>query len=78
MNITLSANKELIEKAREYAKQHNSSLNRLIREYLTQLVDRMDGESAATEFEQLCEKFAGRSPAGYRFVREQTYDRGQG
>jgi len=31
MNITLSASEKLIEKSREYARRHNTSLNNLIR-----------------------------------------------
>jgi hypothetical protein len=77
MNITLSADKEIIRKAREYAKRHNSSLNNLIRNYLKQLVDEMDSASAAKEFEYLSTEFAGRSPEGFTFNRDEVYNRGQ-
>ena len=77
MNITLSADREVIRKAREYAKRHNSSLNNLIRNYLKQLVDEMDSASAASEFEYLSSEFAGRSPEGFTFNREAIYDRSQ-
>ena len=75
MNITLSADKEIIHKAREYAKRHNSSLNNLIRNYLKNLVDEMNASSAASEFEYLSTEFAGESPEGFIFNREDTYDR---
>jgi hypothetical protein len=77
MNITLSADKELIRLAREYAKRHNSSLNALIRDYLTRLVEEMDSASAAAEFAHLASEFAGRSPEGFTFNRDEIYDRGQ-
>ena len=75
MNITLSADKELIHKAREYAKRQNSSLNNLIRAYLTRLVDDMDASAAAEEFSRLSTEFSGKSPADYSFNREDVYDR---
>jgi len=77
MNITLSADENVIRKAREFAKRHNSSLNTLIRDYLEKLVNETDSASAAQEFERLSKDFAGRSPAGYRFSREDIYDRGR-
>jgi len=78
MNITLSADEDVIRKAREFAKRHNSSLNTLIREYLEKLVNEKDSASAAQEFMRLSQEFAGRSPAGYRFSREEIYDRSRG
>jgi fumarate hydratase class II len=36
MNITLSVDKELVKRAREYAAQHGTSLNQIIREYMEQ------------------------------------------
>lgn len=69
MNITFSANEELIKKAREYAKRHNTSLNNLIRAHLEQISNQMDRDSAAREFETLCLEHPGESPDGYRFDR---------
>ncbi len=75
MNITLSANENLIKKAREYAKRHNSSLNNLIRAHLEQLTNQMDRESAAQELEKLCIEYSGESPSEYRFDRTEVYNR---
>ena len=61
MNITLSADKELIKKAREYAKRHNSTLNNIVRRYLEQITNEMNREAAAQEFEELCIHHAGES-----------------
>ena len=75
MNITLSADKELIRKAREYAKRQNSSLNNLIRDYLTKLTDEMDASSAAGEFARLSTDFSGKSSEDYTFNRDEIYER---
>lgn len=76
MNITLSADKKLIMKTREYAKKHNTTLNNLIREYLKLLVNETAFENAASEFEYLALNKAGKSPAGYKFIRKDIYSRG--
>ena len=75
MNITLSADKELIEKARQYAQERNTSLNNLVRDYLKQLCGELDNQSVADEFSQLARTMPGRSAKGYRFNRESLYDR---
>ena len=53
MNITLSADKSLIAKARKYAQKHNTTLNNLVREYLKKIVNNSDVDKAADEFEKL-------------------------
>lgn len=75
MNITLSADEKLIRKAREYAKQHNSSLNNLVRRYLEKITNEKNGEDAAQEFEVLCRENPGESAPGYRFDRSEEYKR---
>ncbi|MBN2051212.1 MAG: hypothetical protein JW760_12240 [Spirochaetales bacterium] len=77
MNITLSADESLIEKARMYAGKHKKSLNEMIRDYLKHLVNEGDAAQAAREFEQLALNKGGKSPAGYSFRREEIYDRGR-
>ncbi|ORC37002.1 hypothetical protein B4O97_05085 [Marispirochaeta aestuarii] len=75
MNITLSADEELIRKAREYAKRHNSTLNNIIRRHLEHITNEMDALSAAREFESICSDYAGESPPDYHFNREEEYRR---
>jgi hypothetical protein len=75
MNITLAADKELIERSRQYAQKHNTSLNSLVRAYLKSLAVEDDLDRSASEFAHLAEKFSGRSPSGYSFERKQVYDR---
>jgi len=76
MNITLSADKQLIEKSRVYAKKHNTTLNNLVRELLRRLVSEQDNEKNADEFEFLAKTKAGKSDNGYRFNRQEIYYRG--
>jgi hypothetical protein len=75
MNITLSADKDLIEKCRQYAREHNTSLNNLVRDYLKKICGEQDSATNADEFSSLARTMPGRSPKGYRFQRDEIYDR---
>ena len=75
MNITLSADQKLIEQARHFAKQQNTSLNNLIRRYLRSLGSEKEKASRAEEFADLAKQFAGRSPEEFKFSRDLIYDR---
>jgi hypothetical protein len=63
MNITLSARDELIEQAREYAKEHGTSLNQLIRDHLERLVGVTPRDQAADEFVAVAREMGGDSAA---------------
>ncbi len=76
MNITLSADKETINKSRQYAKKHNTSLNSLIRNYLKKISGESDRKANAQEFAQLAETHAGCSSPGFKFNRNETHNRG--
>ncbi len=76
MNITLSADKELIRKSRDYAESQNTSLNNLIRDYLRKISGTYDLETCAEEFAELAKAKSGKSPKDYKFDRESIYDRG--
>ncbi|MDQ6955154.1 MAG: DUF6364 family protein [Mariprofundaceae bacterium] len=75
MNITLSADVELIKKGREYAKAHNTSLNQLVRDYLYRVTGGNDAEKAADEFIDLANSMPGCSDSGFKFSRDAVYDR---
>lgn len=75
MNITLSADAELIKKGREYAKAHNTSLNQLVRDYLLRLAGGHEAEKAADEFARLANSMPGRSDDEFKFSREAIYNR---
>jgi len=75
MNITLSADKNLIDNSRLYAEKHNTTLNNLVREYLKSVTNEMSIEAAAQEFENLARKAGGKSTENYKFNREEIYSR---
>ncbi|MFW6101353.1 MAG: DUF6364 family protein [Bacteroidota bacterium] len=75
MNITLSADKELVEKAREHAARQGTSLNRMIREYMEQLASISDTDEIAEEFAMLARQEGGASPEGFVFDRETAHKR---
>jgi hypothetical protein len=74
MNITLSADKKIIEKARIYARKQNTSLNNLVREYLKRITDHTDAGMAAEEFERIALEYGGKSESDYKFNREEIYN----
>jgi len=75
VNITLSADTDLIKKGREYARAHNTSLNQLVRDYLRRITGGNDAEKAADEFLSLANSMPGQSEYGFRFSRDEIYDR---
>jgi len=75
MNITLSADEELVKKAREYAARQGTSLNRMIREYMEQLASISDTDRIAEEFAMLAKQEGGASPEGFVFDREAAHKR---
>lgn len=77
MNITLSADKELLKKARSVAARQGTSLNQMIREYLEKVACVSDLEEKADEFEQLARQKAGVSQPGFVFRREEAHFRGE-
>ncbi|MDU9048857.1 MAG: DUF6364 family protein [Candidatus Electrothrix sp. Rat3] len=75
MNITLSADQELIRKSREYAKKQGTSLNNIIRDFLENISGKNDRRASSQEFAQLAETGAGCSEPGYKFDRDEIHDR---
>ena len=76
MNITLSVDEQLLRKCREYAKQHQTSLNQLVRDHLMSLCGEQDAAASADEFKRLAKQMAGHSSEGFKFDRDSLYDRG--
>ena len=70
MNITLSTDAETVARTREYARQHGTSVNQLVRDFLRNLTARQDRDQVAEEFVRNATTHAGRSPKGFRFTRE--------
>ena len=72
MNITLSVDEQLVERARTRANALGKSLNQLVRDYLQKLAGGDDPEQSIEEFRQLSGK--GRS-RGWRFNRDEIHER---
>ena len=72
MNLTLSIDEKLLERAREAARAQGKSVNQLVREYLEKL-------SAAENLENALEEFRRTSGTGHRkswqFHRDELHER---
>jgi hypothetical protein len=74
MNLTLSVDDEIVQKARRRAEQLGTSVNQLVREYLEQLAGRPEPTRDAQEFERLSRLSQGNS-RGWKFNREEAHKR---
>ncbi len=74
MNVTLSIDDQIIQKARRRAEAMGTSVNQLVREYLEQLAGRTDASEDAAEFERLSRGSGGNSN-GWEFNREELHER---
>jgi hypothetical protein len=72
MNITLSIDEQIVEKARKRAEAQGKSLNQLVREYLRTLAGGDDPDRSIQEFKRL--SGSGRS-RGWRFNRDEIHER---
>jgi hypothetical protein len=72
MNLTLSADAKVVEKARLVAQRQGTSLNALIRQYLRSLAGDTAGVVAAKELLSLMTEYGGYSD-GQHFKREDIY-----
>jgi hypothetical protein len=75
MNITLSSDKETVEKTREFARRQGVSLNELLRRYMDSISRAEDVESVLDEFTRNALERGGQSASGYRFDREEAHGR---
>ena len=75
MNITLSADPDLIKKGRAYAKTNNISLNQLVRNYLLKVTGECEAHKAADEFVHLANTQPGCSNSEFIFSRDSIYNR---
>jgi len=74
MNITLSIDEQLVERARRVAASLGKSLNQLIREHLQAITTRGDAATFAAELRRLSASARGQSK-GRRFTREDAHER---
>jgi hypothetical protein len=70
-NITLSADAELIERARELARSRRSTLNQLFRDWLRSLTEQQGREERLAELETRLTY----ARAGGKFTRDQMNER---
>ena len=78
MNVTLSIDADLVRKTRAYAREHKTTLGKMIRAYLRRVVGEMTPQEAAERFAEIARTQSGRSPKGWRFDRNtiHRYDQG--
>lgn len=76
-NITLSISRELIQKAKIIAVKNNTSLSRLLQDYLTEIVERDEAYGQAREkHEKALQKGFNLGLNGkIRWTREELHDR---
>lgn len=75
-NITLAVDETVLAEARRYAAEHGTTVNGLVREHLQQIArSRSRAKQIVAELRALSEKSTARLGPGYRFSREETYDR---
>lgn len=72
MNVTISIDDELLERARRLARQRGTSLQELIRDQLRLLAGERSGADAGRELLDLMEKHGGHS-GGRQVRREDAY-----
>lgn len=74
MNLTLSVDEKVVERARGAARAMNKSLNQLVREYLEQLAGETNTEGTLTELRQLSAQSDGHSH-GEPLDRDELHER---
>jgi hypothetical protein len=73
MNLTISVDDVLLEKARKLASRRGTSVQDLLRAHLEALVGQTSGKAAADELLELMQTHGGRS-GGRRITREDAYE----
>ena len=73
MNLTISVDDSLLERARQLASRRGTSVQELIRGYLEMIAGRASGEAAGRELLDLMQSDGGHS-GGRRFRREEAYE----
>jgi len=72
MNLTLSIDDQLLEKARKRAAEMGTTVNQLVRDQLRSLVGEDDLEAKIEEFRRLSGR--GNPDPDYKFNRDEIYD----
>jgi hypothetical protein len=72
-NVTIAIDERTLAAGRHYAREHHTSLNKLIRQLLERTVVRTPSEGWSDEFFALADDAQGDS-SGRRWKREELYD----
>ncbi|MBW2700949.1 MAG: ribbon-helix-helix protein, CopG family [Deltaproteobacteria bacterium] len=72
MNITLSADEEIIKRAQKAARRQGKSLNQMIREYMRTLAMPQDGADSAEKLFALMDEGGG-TLSGKRWTRDEAH-----
>ncbi|MCB0579599.1 MAG: hypothetical protein KDD10_09870 [Phaeodactylibacter sp.] len=71
--LTLKLDKEVIERAKRFARQYNTSLSKLVERYFDQITRQNDDESELTEFTPLVRSLHGIASLPSEFNPEEAY-----
>jgi replicative DNA helicase len=74
MNITLSVDEQVAQRAREAAQKMGKSLNQVVRDYLEQLAGSSRREQQWSQFEARCAQSSAQLN-GWRFNRDEANER---
>ena len=74
MNLTLSVDEQIVERARTTAAAMGLSLNQAVRDYLSELAGQSSPEADIAQVEQLS-LVAGGNRRGWRFNRDELHER---
>jgi hypothetical protein len=74
MNVTLSVDDQVLERARKLAATMGKSVNQMVREYLERLTSLDDAERDIEELRRLSIDSGG-DPRGWRFDRDEIHER---
>lgn len=75
MNITLSAEEQLVRRTRQFARERGTSLNQLIRDYMEHLASLSELQADAEEFARLARTQGGAAPGEFVFNRDEIHHR---
>ena len=75
-NITLAIEEEILDAVRIYAAERKTSVNAVVRDYLTNIArNRSRAKEAMAELRKMSETTGARLGPGYVFDRDSLYDR---
>lgn len=75
MNITLSVDEKVVRRSRQYAREHDTTLNKMVRDFLQRIGGGHDYLTNAEEFVKLAKDMGGKSHPEYTFNRDELHER---